>query len=147
MKKEHSERLRPILLKAFEMAIVGGPSFWRIYLGWQDYGSVSWCWSKCPCRMVLSLRVKLLNLWHLRQIRSLVNASKKSSTRIHAIPHFVSSNIIACVAGGIVRVLRKILTVESEYGRRSREENGKEPLWISRLCRENRPFALWRHTR
>ena len=24
---------------------------------------------------------------------------------------------------------RKILTVESEYGRRSREENEKEPLW------------------
>ena len=35
-------------------------------------------------------------------------------------------SVIACVAGGIVRVRRKILTVESEYGRRSREENGKE---------------------
>ena len=34
---------------------------------------------------------------------------------------------LACVAGGIVRVRRKILTVESEYGRWSREENGKEP--------------------
>ena len=37
--------------------------------------------------------------------------------------------LIACVAGGIVRVRRKILTVESEYGRRSREEYGKDPLW------------------
>ena len=35
---------------------------------------------------------------------------------------------LACVAGGIVRVRGKILTAESEYGRRSREENGKEPL-------------------
>ena len=36
----------------------------------------------------------------------------------------------ACVAGaGIVRVRGKILTAESEYGRRSREENGKKPLW------------------
>ena len=35
---------------------------------------------------------------------------------------------VACVAGGIVRVRGKILTAESEYGRRSREENGKEPL-------------------
>ena len=35
---------------------------------------------------------------------------------------------IACVAGGIVRVRGKILTAESEYGRRSREENGEEPL-------------------
>ena len=34
---------------------------------------------------------------------------------------------LACVAGGIVRVRGKILTAESEYGRRSREENGKEP--------------------
>ena len=47
---------------------------------------------------------------------------------------------IACVAGGIVRVRGKILTLESEYGRRSREENGKEPLW---LCREN--WRLRRH--
>ena len=37
-------------------------------------------------------------------------------------------NSLACVAGGIVRVRRKVLTVESEYGRRSREENGKEPF-------------------
>ena len=39
------------------------------------------------------------------------------------------SYFVACVAGGIVRVRRKILTVESEYGRWSREENGKEPLY------------------
>ena len=36
--------------------------------------------------------------------------------------------MIACVAGGIVRVGGKILTAESEYERRSRDENGKEPL-------------------
>ena len=35
---------------------------------------------------------------------------------------------VGCVAGGIVRVRGKILTAESEYGRRSHEENGKEPL-------------------
>ena len=35
---------------------------------------------------------------------------------------------LAYVAGGIVRVRGKILTVGSEYGRRSPEENGKEPL-------------------
>ena len=39
---------------------------------------------------------------------------------------------IACVAGGIVRLRGKILTLESAYGRRSREENRKEPLWESR---------------
>ena len=39
-----------------------------------------------------------------------------------------ASHPIACVAGGIVRVRHKILTVESEYGRQSRVENGKEPL-------------------
>ncbi|MCV6622701.1 MAG: hypothetical protein OIF51_13230, partial [Cellvibrionaceae bacterium] len=32
---------------------------------------------------------------------------------------------VACVAGGIVRVRRKILTVVSAYGRRSRKENGR----------------------
>ena len=36
--------------------------------------------------------------------------------------------MVACVAGGIVRVRGKILTVEGEYWWRSREENGKEPL-------------------
>ena len=46
--------------------------------------------------------------------------------------------LVACVAGGIVRVRRKILRVESDYGRRSREKNGKEPL-----CREN--WRLRRH--
>ena len=35
---------------------------------------------------------------------------------------------VACVTGGIVRVRGKILTVKSEYGWRSREGNGKEPL-------------------
>ena len=48
------------------------------------------------------------------------------STKSHAL--YYSSTCLACVAGGIVRVRRKSLTVESEYGRRGREENEKEPL-------------------
>ena len=39
-----------------------------------------------------------------------------------------SGGNVACVVGGIVRVRGKILTLESEYGWRSREENGKEPF-------------------
>ena len=38
-----------------------------------------------------------------------------------------STSELACLAGGIVRVRGKILTVQTKYGRRSREENGKKP--------------------
>ena len=54
------------------------------------------------------------------------NTNSSLSVCFHCCLKFMSR--LACVAGGIVRVRGKILTVESEYGRRSCEENGKETL-------------------
>ena len=54
---------------------------------------------------------------------------------------------IACVAGGIVRVRGKILTLESEYGRRSREENGSRFGFAARIGGSAAIASSWPRTR
>ena len=59
-------------------------------------------------------------------------------TKLNLSPARTGSLGLACVGCGIVYMRGKILTAESEYGRRSREENGKEALWnpLAALPRE-----------